>query len=144
MPSTSTQPWPPQAGARCKAIGFCVSTTSPWAAGKRARADVADYVLVYRNTKLAVIEPKSWTKPLTEGVGQAKSYATKLAIRHTYATNGQGIYGIDCTRGPRVKWPATPHPTSCGTWPLARACNKPPSGANALQPYRDPNYFLDG
>ena len=25
-------------------------------AGKRARADIADYVLVYRNTKLAVVE----------------------------------------------------------------------------------------
>ena len=60
-------------------------------AGKRARADIADYVLVYRNTKLAVIEAKAWAKPLTEGVGQAKSYAAKLAIRHNYATNGQGI-----------------------------------------------------
>ena len=68
-------------------------------AGKRARADIADYVLVYRNTKLAVIEAKAWAKPITEGVGQAKSYAAKLAIRHTYATNGQGIYGIDMNTG---------------------------------------------
>ena len=67
--------------------------------GKRAKAEIADYVLVYRNTKLAVIEAKAWDKPLTEGVGQAKSYAAKLAVRFTYATNGQGIYGIDMVTG---------------------------------------------
>ena len=40
-------------------------------------------------------EAKAWNKPLTEGVAQAKDYAGKLAIRHTYATNGNGIYAID-------------------------------------------------
>jgi len=63
--------------------------------GKRGKALTADYVLEYRNTKLAVVEAKAWDKPLTEGVGQAKDYAGKLAIRFTYASNGQGIYGID-------------------------------------------------
>ena len=67
--------------------------------GARAKAEIADYVLVYRNTKLAVIEAKAWDKPLTEGVGQAKSYAAKLAVRFTYATNGQAIYGIDMATG---------------------------------------------
>ncbi|WP_374591453.1 EcoAI/FtnUII family type I restriction enzme subunit R [Aquabacterium sp.] len=67
--------------------------------GKRAKAEIADYVLVYRNTKLAVIEAKAWDKPYTEGVAQAKSYAAKLAVRHTYATNGQAIYGIDMATG---------------------------------------------
>lgn len=52
-------------------------------------------MLVYRNTKLAVVEAKAWNEELTEGVGQAKDYATKLAIRHTYSTNGRGIYAID-------------------------------------------------
>jgi type I restriction enzyme R subunit len=65
----------------------------------RANAEIADYVLVYRNTKLAVIEAKAWGKPHTEGVGQAKSYAAKLAVRHSYATNGQAIYGIDMATG---------------------------------------------
>ena len=60
---------------------------------------VADYVLVYRNTKLAVIEAKAWDKPLTEGVEQAKNYARKLAVRFTYATNGQGIYSVDMQEG---------------------------------------------
>ena len=67
--------------------------------GKRAKAEIADYVLVYRNTKLATIEAKAWDKPYTEGVGQTKSYATKLAVRFAYATNGQKIYGIDMETG---------------------------------------------
>lgn len=67
--------------------------------GKRARAEIADYVLVYRNTKLATIEAKAWAKPYTEGVGQTKSYAAKLAVRFAYATNGQKIYGIDMASG---------------------------------------------
>ena len=67
--------------------------------GKRAKAEIADYVLVYRNTKLATIEAKAWDKPYTEGVGQTKRYATKLAVRFAYATNGQKIYGIDMATG---------------------------------------------
>ena len=65
------------------------------AAGQRGKGLSADYVLEYRNTKLAVIEAKAWDKALTEGVGQAKDYAEKLSLRFTYATNGRGIYGID-------------------------------------------------
>src|SRR5262245_64281147 len=67
--------------------------------GKRGKALTADYVLEYRNTRLAVIEAKAWAKALTEGVGQAKAYATKLAVRFAYATNGQGVYGIDMETG---------------------------------------------
>jgi type I restriction enzyme R subunit len=33
--------------------------------GRRAKALTADYVLIYRNTKLAVIEAKAWDEPLT-------------------------------------------------------------------------------
>jgi type I restriction enzyme R subunit len=67
--------------------------------GRRGKPLSADYVLVYRNRKLAVIEAKAWDKPLTEGVGQAKDYAAKMAVRFAYATNGQGIYGIDLQTG---------------------------------------------
>ncbi|QQM77691.1 DEAD/DEAH box helicase family protein [Aeromonas caviae] len=67
--------------------------------GKRGIALSADYVLEYRNTKLAVVEAKAWDKPLTAGVGQAKDYASKLAIRFTYSSNGQGIYAIDMETG---------------------------------------------
>ena len=78
--------------------------------GTRAKAEIADYVLVYRNTKLAVIEAKAWDKPLTEGVGQAKSYAVKLAVRYTYATNGQAIYSIDMNTGAEGEVAAFPSP----------------------------------
>ena len=67
--------------------------------GQRGKALTADYVLEYRNTKLAVVEAKAWDKALTEGVAQAKDYAAKLAIRYTYASNGQGVYGIDMQEG---------------------------------------------
>jgi type I restriction enzyme R subunit len=75
--------------------------------GKRGKALTEDYVLEYRNTKLAVVEAKAWDKPLTEGVGQAKDY---LALRFTYASNGQGIYGIDMatgTEGGLVEFPSS-------------------------------------
>lgn len=65
----------------------------------RAKALIADYVLVYRNTKLAVVQAKAWDQALTEGVAQAKNYAGKLAVRYTYSASGQGIYGIDVITG---------------------------------------------
>lgn len=67
--------------------------------GRRAKPLIADYVLVYRNRKLAVVEAKAWDKPLTEGVGQAKEYAGRISARFAYSTNGQGIYGIDMESG---------------------------------------------
>ena len=38
-------------------------------AGRRGKALCADYVLEYRNTKLAVVEAKAWDKALTEAFG---------------------------------------------------------------------------
>ena len=73
--------------------------------GRRGKPLTADYVLIYRNTKLAVVEAKAWDEELTEGVGQAKNYAEKLAIRFTYSTNGQGIYGIDMEEGTEGELP---------------------------------------
>jgi len=78
--------------------------------GRRGKALIADYVLVYRNRKLAVVEPKAWAKPLTEGVGQAKDYAGKMAVRFAYATNGQGIYAIDMETGQEGEIAAYPPP----------------------------------
>jgi len=43
-------------------------------------------------------------------VAQAKDYAGKLAIRFTYATNGQGIYGIDMREGAEDDVPVFPTP----------------------------------
>ena len=78
--------------------------------GRRGRPLTADYVLVYRNRRMAVAEAKAWEKPLTEGVGQAKDYATKMAVRFAYATNGQGIYSIDMQTGKEGELPRYPTP----------------------------------
>jgi type I restriction enzyme R subunit len=78
--------------------------------GRRGRSHQADYVLVYRNRKLAVTEAKAFDKALTEGVAQAKDYAAKLAVRFAYATNGQGIYGIDMETGKEGPLPSYPTP----------------------------------
>ncbi|GAB1723011.1 MAG: DEAD/DEAH box helicase [Nitrospira sp. CR1.1] len=88
--------------------------------GRRAKPLIADYVLVYRNTKLAVIEAKAWDEALTEGVAQAKQYAGKLAVRFTYATNGQGLYGIDMETGKEGEWPSYPSPEELWTRTFAK------------------------
>jgi len=67
--------------------------------GKRGKKEIADYVLVYRNQKLAVIEAKRVSLPDTEGVAQAKRYAEKLQSRFAFSTNGKGIYRIDMETG---------------------------------------------
>src|ERR1700692_4525143 len=77
---------------------------------RRGKPLSADYVLEYRNTKLAVIEAKAWDEELTEGVSQAKNYAEKMAIRYTYSSNGQGIYGIDMQTGKEGETPCYPTP----------------------------------
>ncbi|PIR17236.1 MAG: restriction endonuclease subunit R [Deltaproteobacteria bacterium CG11_big_fil_rev_8_21_14_0_20_49_13] len=78
--------------------------------GRRGKPLIADYVLIYRNHKLAVVEAKAWEEELTEGVAQAKNYADKLAVRYAYATNGKGIYGIDMQTGEEGKIAAYPTP----------------------------------
>ncbi|MBE9208909.1 DEAD/DEAH box helicase family protein [Nostoc sp. LEGE 06077] len=67
--------------------------------GRRAQSDIADYVLVYRGEKLAVIEAKKRDLPDTAGLGQAKKYAEKLQTRFAYSTNGIGIYQVDMHTG---------------------------------------------
>ncbi|MCI5209662.1 MAG: restriction endonuclease subunit R, partial [Candidatus Electrothrix sp. ATG2] len=77
---------------------------------KRSRAEIADYVLIYKGHKLAVIEAKRRKLPDTEGVGQAKSYAQRLQTRFAYATNGLGIYQIDMETGQEKHVLAFPTP----------------------------------
>ena len=66
--------------------------------GIRASFDKADYILVYKNRKIAVIEAKSDELDVSEGVGQAKDYAQKLRIPTTYSTNGNKIYEINYSK----------------------------------------------
>lgn len=88
-------------------------------AGKRSQPLSADYVLVYRNTKLGVVEAKKRDLPVTEGVAQAKDYAEKLHIRYTYSTNGEGIYQIDMETG--KEGDVTQFPTPDDLWDLTFA-----------------------
>ena len=78
--------------------------------GRRGKPLTADYVLTYRNTKLAVVEAKPNTAPLSEGVAQAKDYAGKLQLRFTYASNGLGVYAIDMATGEEGEAEAFPSP----------------------------------
>jgi type I restriction enzyme R subunit len=63
--------------------------------GRRAKPLSADYVLIYKNRRLAVIEAKKRDLHYSDGVVQAKEYADRLQIRYAYSTNGLAIYGID-------------------------------------------------
>lgn len=67
--------------------------------GVRCKPLVADYILSYRNVKLAVIEAKSVELEVGEGVAQAKLYAEKLKLNFTYAANGREIYQINMKTG---------------------------------------------
>ena len=62
--------------------------------GKRKKQLVPDYVLSYRNRKLAVVEAKSDELEVGEGIAQAKLYAGKLNLQTSYSTNGREIYQI--------------------------------------------------
>ena len=62
--------------------------------GGRSKPQIADYILVYKGMKLAVVEAKSDELEVGEGVAQAKHYAQKLNLETTYATNGNEIYSI--------------------------------------------------
>lgn len=89
--------------------------------GKRGKSITADYVLEYRNHKLAVVEAKAETEEITEGVAQAKNYAGKLAVRYTYATNGRGIYCIDMQTGKEGDIAAYPAPEELWNLTFAKA-----------------------
>ena len=67
--------------------------------GKRGPTLSADYLLLYKNVKLGVIEAKKSSRSYTDGVAQAKKYAELLNVRFTFATNGKTIYQIDMQNG---------------------------------------------
>ena len=68
-------------------------------AGGRGKPLITDYILVYKNRQLAVIEAKSNERPVGEGVRQAKDYAAKLHLDFTFAANGKEIYQIEMNTG---------------------------------------------
>ena len=103
--------------------------------GRRGERLKADYILEYRNTKLAVIEAKAWDEALTEGVAQAKNYAGKLEVRFTYASNGQGIYAIDMQSG--QEGTVTRYPTPDELWARTFAQSNAWRNRFAAVPFED-------
>ncbi len=103
--------------------------------GRRGKPLSADYILEFHNTKLGVIEAKAWDAELSEGVGQAKNYAGKLAIRHAYATNGRGIYTIDMQTGREGEIATYPKPDEL--WDLTFAEANAWRDRLAAVPYED-------
>ena len=62
---------------------------------------------------------------MTEGVGQAKNYAGKLAVRFTYSSNGRGIYGVDLETGQPATLEVTGRHDPCiaiRAVPVVKAC----------------------
>ncbi len=116
--------------------------------GKRGKALTADYVLEYRNTKLAVVEANAWDKPLTEGVGQAKDYAGKLEVRFAYATNGQGVYQIDMSPESHSSHPPeaeiTSFPTPDELWNRTFAIQSAWRDRFATVPFEDRSGYFQG
>ncbi len=60
---------------------------------------VADYVLTYRDRKLAVVEAKKRGSAVTLGLAQAKDYAERLRTPFAYCTNGDELYAVDRRSG---------------------------------------------
>jgi len=78
--------------------------------GTRTKPEIADYILVYKNLKIGVIEAKAESFEVGEGVAQAKAYAQKLKINHTYSTNGKEIYEMSIDSGEEKNIFAFPTP----------------------------------
>ena len=110
--------------------------------GRRGKKLTADYVLYYRNRKMAVVEAKAWDEELTEGVAQAKNYAGKLNVRFTYSTNGQGIYGIDMQKGTEEELPSFPTPAEL--WERTFPEPKPWRDRFADVPFEDRGGYFQG
>jgi type I restriction enzyme R subunit len=110
--------------------------------GRRGKRLKADYVLEFRNTKLAVVEAKAWDEPLTAGVDQAKTYADKLAVRYTYSTNGQAIYGIDMQDGTETEVPRYPMPEEL--WDRTFAEQNAWRDRFAAVPFEDRSGYFEG
>ena len=85
--------------------------------GRRGKPLTADYVLEYRNTKLAVVEAKAWDEELTEGVGQAKNYAGKMlrSVSPTPPMVGASTLDRHGSQPRKVRSQRFQRPRNCGS-----------------------------
>jgi type I restriction enzyme R subunit len=107
------------------------------ASGIRTGQLKADYVLEYKNVKLAVVEAKSTDIDVREGIAQAKNYAEKLRLSFSYAANGNSIYQINHATGTEGLIESFPTPEQL--WQqLYGECNEWLERFNAV-PFEDNN-----
>ena len=97
-PALKAAGWGEVDGSRIR-VEFPITEGRIIGGGRRKQPLQADYLLEYRNKRLAIVEAKALNLHYTEGVGQAKDYAERLNVRFAYATNGLKIYGIDMDEG---------------------------------------------
>lgn len=67
--------------------------------GERGNRKFADYLLVYNNKKIGIVEAKKETEPVTKGLEQVKKYAEILNIKFVYSSNGEEIYEFNMQTG---------------------------------------------
>lgn len=114
-PALTAAGWGVVPGSRIRREVICPGRIQP--GGKRGAALSTDYVLIYRDQKLAVIEAKRAGLAHTEGLAQAKDYATRLQTRFAYATNGRGWYQVDMATG--AEGDIAPFPSPDDLWQRA-------------------------
>lgn len=103
--------------------------------GKRSRSKSCDYVLVYKNQKLATLEAKKRDSHPTEGLGQAKDYAERLQTPIALCTNGEKIYQVDMRTG-EEKY-IDRYPTPAELWELTYPTENPWRNRFAAIPFED-------
>ena len=108
LPVLQAAGWGKVEGSRLREEMICPGRIQ--VGGKRAAPLSCDYVLIHKGQKLAVVEAKRAGRSHRDGVGQAKDYATRLATRFAYASNGLAWYAIDMTTGKEGDF-ALPFPT---------------------------------
>lgn len=111
-PVLASSGWTTVPGAKVRREVICPGRIMP--GGKRVERLSADYVLIYRDQKLAVIEAKRAGLAHTTGLAQAKDYANRLKARLAYATNGLGWYEADMATG--AEGDVQPFPTPDQLW----------------------------
>ena len=67
--------------------------------GVRGKRKFADYLLVYNNKKIGIVEAKKETDLVTKGLEQVKAYAETLGVEFVYSSNGKEIYEFNMQTG---------------------------------------------
>lgn len=86
--------------------------------GIRGKKTIADYILVYKGIKLAVVEAKSVVLGVDEGVAQAKKYALKLHLENYLSPEELWQKTFAVQNEWREKFASVPFEDKSGTWQL--------------------------